>query len=312
MNQEIVDYLGKLEKQKLAEGEKFRARAYRKAIKAIESYPTKIESGIEARKLPGVGEKIAQKIDEILTTGHLKVVDNRSKADLERQSIIETFEKVWGAGPQAAQKWYNKGYRTLEDICHDPSLTKQKKVGIEYYDDLLERMPRSEADKIVKKVQNVTRYLGLRIMACGSYRRHEETCGDLDILITHDTEPIKESHLASFVYTLHRKGILVADLAFGKQTYMGVCKLNGKSKGRRIDIKIIPKESWGAATLYFTGSQTLNIVMRQNALEKGWILNEKGLFAGREGAEKLIRINCSSEEDIFERLDMAYIPPESR
>lgn len=310
MNQTILDYLTKLEKQKRAEGEQFRARAYRNAIKAIRAYPSKIESGVEARKLPGVGEKIAKKIDEILTTGQLQVVDHRSDDELEKQRVLEVFEKVWGAGPKAALEWYKRGYRTLDDVRADPTLTKQRRVGLEYYDDLQERMPRSEADRIVKKILSATKKLGLRIMACGSYRRQEETCGDLDILLSHDSEPVSESHLATFVYTLHRVGLLVADLAFGKQTYMGICKV--AAKGRRIDIKIIPRHSWAAATLYFTGSQALNIVMRQTALDKGWILNEKGLFAGREGAEKQIRIQCSTEEEIFDRLGMPYIQPELR
>ena len=315
-NELILDYLSKLAKQKQAEGDKFRARAYRNAIKSIRDVSFEISSGSEAQqKLTGVGASIAKKIDEILTTGHLRVVDGN---DQEKQRILERFEQVWGAGPVTAQKWYQKGYRTIADIkhCEESTLTKQQKVGLEFYDDLQDRMSRDEASKIMRKIQNTTRSLqnhGLRMMACGSYRREEETCGDLDILLTHDNKPVSESHLATFVYMLHRVGILVADLAYGEQTYMGICKLNGKSKGRRIDIKIIPKESWAAATLYFTGSQTLNIMMRQNALEKGWILNEKGLFAGREGSsQKLIRLKCDTEQDIFDKLDMPYLHPKER
>lgn len=108
---------------------------------------------------------------------------------------------------------------------------------------------------------------------------------------------------------LKQKQLLIDDLSLGPQSYMGICKVN--TKGRRIDIKMIPEKSWISALVYFTGSFQLNIRMRQKAMENGWNLNEKGLFIPGTN-DQIFQINFSTEKELFQLLDIEYLKPEDR
>ncbi|NWH20894.1 DPOLL polymerase, partial [Grus americana] len=203
-NQYITEKLEVLGKAYSVQGDKWRALGYSKAINALKSYHKPVTSYQEACKIPGIGKRMAEKILEILDTGHLRKLDHIS----ESVPVLELFSNIWGAGVKTAQLWYQQGFRTLDDIRTKATLTSQQAVGLKHYADFLERMPREEAAEIEQTVRQAALALkpGLVCVACGSYRRGKPTCGDVDVLVTH---PDGQSHRGVFsklLDSLHRSG----------------------------------------------------------------------------------------------------------
>ncbi|NXO56783.1 DPOLL polymerase, partial [Aramus guarauna] len=203
-NQYITEKLEVLAKAYSVQGDKWRALGYSKAINALKSYHKPVTSYQEACKIPGIGKRMAEKILEVLETGHLRKLDHIS----ESVPVLELFSNIWGAGVKTAQMWYQQGFRTLDDIRTKATLTSQQAVGLKHYTDFLERMPREEAAEIEQTVRQAALALkpGLVCVACGSYRRGKPTCGDVDVLVTH---PDGQSHRGVFsklLDSLHRSG----------------------------------------------------------------------------------------------------------
>ncbi|KAM6066805.1 DNA polymerase lambda isoform 4-T8 [Chlamydotis macqueenii] len=276
----------------------------------------------EACKIPGIGKRMAEKILEILESGHLRKLDHIS----ESVPVLELFSNIWGAGVKTAQMWYQQGFRTLDDIRSKASLTSQQTVGLKHYADFLERMPREEAAEIEKTVREAALALkpGLICVACGSYRRGKPTCGDVDVLVTH---PDGQSHRGVFsklLESLHRSGFLTDDLVSqedngDQKKYLGVCRLPGPAqRHRRLDIIVVPYSEFACALLYFTGSAHFNRSMRALAKTKGMSLSEHALSSAvvrGPGGVKVASghtLPTPTERDVFLQLGLPYREPSER
>lgn len=320
-NKHITDKLEPLAKAYTHTGDKWRALGYSKAINALKSYHKPITSYEEACKIPGIGKRMADKIMEIMESGHLRKLDHIG----EEVPVLEMFSNIWGAGAKTAQMWYQQGFRTLEDIRTKAVLNPTLRIGLKHYDDLLERMPRSEANAIEKKVKEAAHSVDtqLVVMACGSYRRGKTTCGDVDILITH---PDGESHKGVFskvLHFLHQSGFLTDDLVSHEENgeqkkYMGICRLPGPSqRHRRLDIIVVPYAEFACALLYFTGSAHFNRSMRALAKTKHMSLSEHSLNCAvvRQRGVKLVvgtPLHTPTENDVFKQLGIPYREPRER
>uniref|UniRef100_A0A4W3J629 DNA polymerase n=1 Tax=Callorhinchus milii TaxID=7868 RepID=A0A4W3J629_CALMI len=147
-NQQLTDKLAMLGNAYTQQGDRWRALGYSKAINALKSHPKLVTSYQEACGIPGIGKRMAEKIQEILESGHLRQLDFISQS----VAVLETFSNIWGAGSKTAQMWYQQGFRTLDDIQEKASLTKQQRIGLKHYHDFRERMPRAEAAEIEQQV----------------------------------------------------------------------------------------------------------------------------------------------------------------
>ncbi|XP_053928275.1 DNA polymerase lambda isoform X2 [Cuculus canorus] len=321
-NQCITEKLEVLAKAYSVQGDKWRALGYSKAINALKSYHKPVTSYQEACKIPGIGKRMAEKILEILESGHLRKLDHIS----ESVPVLELFSNVWGAGVKTAQMWYQQGFRTLDDIRTKATLTSQQAVGLKHYTDFLERMPREEAAEIEQTVRQAALAVkhGLVCVACGSYRRGKPTCGDVDVLITH---PDGQSHRGVFtklIDSLHKSGFLTDDLVSkednGEQKkYLGVCCLPGPAqRHRRLDIIVVPYSEFACALLYFTGSAHFNRSMRALAKTKGMSLSEHALTSAvvrGPGGVKVVSghvLPTPTERDVFIQLGLPYREPSER
>ncbi|XP_023815799.1 DNA polymerase lambda isoform X2 [Oryzias latipes] len=318
-NKHITDKLELLAKAYTHQGDKWRALGYSKAVNALKSYHKPVTSYQEACQIPGIGKRMADKIDEIMESGHLRKLDHIGEA----VPVLELFTNIWGAGAKTAQLWYQQGFRTLEDIRTKARLSATQKIGLKHYNDFLERMPREEAAAIEKVVREAVRTLdpGLVAVACGSYRRGKATCGDVDVLITH---PDGKSHRGVFskvLQILHDDGFLTDDLVSHEENgeqkkYMGVCRLPGH-RHRRLDIIIVPYDEFACALLYFTGSAHFNRSMRALAKTKGMSLSEHSLNKDvvRQGTSKVCAgspVPTQTEKDVFSLLGIPYREPHER
>lgn len=138
----------------------------------------------EASNIPGVGEKMAKKVMEIIESGKLSKVEEVYND--EKTEVLDRFCKIWGVGPNTAENWYRQGYRTLEDLTSkNVKLNKQQTIGLKYYDDIQQRMPREEVAKIAEIVKEEMKKINgcLSLEIVGSYRRGKTTCGDVDLMI---------------------------------------------------------------------------------------------------------------------------------
>ena len=168
--------------------------AYRKAAQAVSSLDYRLESGKEAKKLPGVGEKIAQKIDEILETGKLKKLDTIRSDDTSL--AVNSLTRVAGIGPAKARELYEEGITTIEELKeHTDKLTKSQKIGLKYVDEFEQRIPRSEIKQLEHKIRKRVNKLDKKYVmtVCGSYRREAESSGDVDILLTHPSFVVEDA-----------------------------------------------------------------------------------------------------------------------
>ncbi|XP_058045358.1 DNA polymerase lambda [Ahaetulla prasina] len=321
-NQCITEKLEVLAKAYSVQGDKWRGLGYTKAINALKSYHKPVTSYQEACKIPGIGKQMAEKIVEILESGHLRKLDHIS----DNVSVLELFSNIWGAGVKTSQMWYQQGFRTLDDIRTRASLTSQQVIGLKYYEDFLERMPRQEAAEIEQTVREAAQSIipELMCIACGSFRRGKPTCGDVDVLVTH---PDGHSHQGVFnklLNILHKSGFLTDDLVNqedneSQQKYLGVCRLPGRDRRhRRLDIIVVPYREFACALLYFTGSAHFNRSMRALAKTKDMSLSEHALCSGVvRGSDGLktgsgIVLSTPTEKDVFAHLGLPYREPYER
>uniref|UniRef100_A0A8C4EBQ1 DNA polymerase n=1 Tax=Dicentrarchus labrax TaxID=13489 RepID=A0A8C4EBQ1_DICLA len=308
LNEGITDFLVELANyEKNVNRAIHKYNAYRKAASTISKYPNKIKNGEEAKKLDGVGAKIAEKIDEFLQTGKLRKLEKIRNDDTS--SSINFLTRVTGIGPAAARKFFEEGVKTLDGL---------------YFEEFEKRIPRAEMEKmetlILGELGKIdTEYIGT---ICGSYRRGAASSGDIDILLTHPdytSETAKQPKLLhSVVEHLESIGFVTDTLSKGDTKFMGVCQLQQSDEDeeeylhRRIDIRLIPKDQYYCGVLYFTGSDIFNKNMRTHALEKGFTLNEYTIrplgVTGVAGEPLMV----DSERDIFEYIHYKYREPKDR
>lgn len=316
-NQLLIDILNKLYNQYKLSNEptvsQFKANVILKLIKIIKSYNKEITKGEDLKDIKGVGKGSIDRINEILKTSSLKELNKTDK-----YTILGELEKVTGIGKVRAKSLvvdYNvSSVNDLKQKVKDNKIevTHHIQVGLKYYDDINKRIPRNEIDNIYKLLLDVVKTIDSKLVVtiCGSYRRELKTSGDIDVLISHPQYKVdiyKNKYLQKLVNILTEKKFILDNLTTnGKTKYMGVCKI--ASTARRIDIRCVNYNSYFTALLYFTGSQQLNILMRNNALENGYKLNEYLVY----NLKKKQEIYPKSEEEIFKLCKMDYIKPFDR
>jgi len=297
--------------------------AYRKAASALAELPKRISSGDEAKKIPGVGEKIAKKLDEIIATGGLAKLE-KIRAD-DSSVAINLLTRVAGIGPAKARELFDQGIATIEDLRNNQDkLSNSQKIGLKHFDDFEERIPRNEIKEIEKRLKTIIASIDKKYMAmiCGSYRRGAGTSGDIDLLLTHkdflseetgkqDKHKKEGDLLHKVVEVLEEDGLITDTLSHGDTKFMGVCRKDEKSIFRRLDIRLIPNDQFYCGVLYFTGSDVFNKAMRAWALDQGFTLNEYNLRP-LEATVPQEPLPVSNERDVFDYLDYPYKTPAQR
>uniref|UniRef100_A0A8C6M5W6 DNA polymerase n=1 Tax=Nothobranchius furzeri TaxID=105023 RepID=A0A8C6M5W6_NOTFU len=321
LNEGITDFLVELANyEKNVNRAIHKYNAYRKAASTIAKYPNKIKSGEEAKKLDGVGAKIAEKIDEFLQTGKLRKLEKIRNDDTS--SSINFLTRVTGIGPAAARKFFEEGVKTLDDLKKvEHKLNHHQKIGLKYFEEFEKRIPRAEMEKMEVILNISTKAfmpssLTLILCFCAA------SSGDIDILLTHPkytSQTEKQPKLLhAVVEHLESVGFVTDTLSKGDTKFMGVCQLQPSDDDeeeylhRRIDIRLIPKDQYYCGVLYFTGSDIFNKNMRTHALEKGFTLNEYTIrplgVTGVAGEPLLV----DSEKDIFDYIQYKYREPKDR
>ena len=327
--------------KKEIQGLTFKIINFRKAIKAINEHPTEITKGEDLKSVKGIGKGIIDRINEIMAEGTLKNEIPEGSNQNARRDNLEKLEKITGIGPAKAQALNDQkitfdmlmgemasiegDFSKINPGMNLSKLTHHQLIGVKYFNDIEQPIPRKEIQGIRLKLIKFIGQLSspYEVIVCGSFRRKKPTSGDIDVLILTPELPTEEvikssavNHLHVIVDHLKKKKVIVDSLTEeGGTKFMGMCKATRAGLGRRIDIRLIPYTSKGAAMLYFTGSGDFNKIMRAEALKKGFTINEYGIYKLKKQGKKMVKGNLvptETEEDIFKVVGMTYLKPEQR
>jgi DNA polymerase/3'-5' exonuclease PolX len=293
----------------------FKARSYEGAIQYLRALPTPIRSLEDLpayKKGDKLTGKLREKVVERITTGVMAEAE-RARAERAPDSI-EAFLGVYGVGPKKALDLIAAGYRTIADlriaaVANPKLLNKNQRIGLQYYEDLQQRIPRAEMDEHAARLM-AAKPAALEGVIVGSYRRGRPDSGDIDMLVrTTDASVDAGKALAAYVGALKAAGYIKEVLALGEHKCLAIAQLGEGVPARRLDLLVTPPAEFAFAVLYFTGSDGFNVRMRQIALERGYTLNEHALTEVRT-KEAVTGIN--TERDIFDFLHMVWREPTER
>ncbi len=287
----------------------FRVRAYEKASQRIGALPNSLEEYVKEGKLqelPGIGKDLALKIEEIYKTGTLSQYEELKKKVPE--GVLKMLD-IPGLGPKKVKILYEKlGIKGIEELqlaAKEGKLRELPGFGAKTEENILEginflsrnkgRMPIGKAYPIAMDLKNYLESSSFtkKVEVVGSIRRFKETVHDIDILVV-----AKDSKKVMDRFTSYN--------GIEKVIAKGEKKSSILVSGVQVDLRVFEEKSYGAALMYFTGSKAHNIKMREICLGKNLKLNEYGLFKG----EKFVA--GKKEEEIFNYLNMQWIPPEIR
>jgi DNA polymerase lambda len=315
--QTIIDSLEVLRKRDVADKAVFSARAYAKVITQLKNYNGSITEYDDVKNIEGIGAKMEKKIKEILETGSLAAAEKAKT--LYNIEALDAFQNIYGVGPAKATDLVKAGYTSIQqlrdEVKSNPKLLNDKqKIGLKYYEELLERIPRAEMEEhrdiLHTLLPDEMEAYDTEIV--GSFRREAANSGDIDVLIrvpfNVDAKTAK-GNLELYVKMLEGFGYIEEILALGEHKCMAISRMyNGKA--RRLDLLMTPDEEYAYAILYFTGSDLFNVAFRTYCENKGYKLNEHTLTPIRTGVPTVPYMK--TEKDIFKFLGLRYIDPSKR
>ena len=300
----------------IAGEDSFRIRSYRNGATAIEGNPERVidilrDPNRKITEIPGIGKGLAAVLQEVVDRGSCE----RRDLLLQKFPVASLeFLKIQGLGPKSIALIFEhhriSTMDELEQLCKEEKLRELPRMGAKLEEKVLRSIAqyRMRTGRYLLSYANETaselkRYLGELegiedITAAGSLRRGKETVGDLDLLVTGpNATAVLERFLAyPRVHEVLSRGVNKASAKIGRE-------------GLQVDVRALPRETYGAAMQYFTGNKEHNVAVRTRAVKMGFKLSEYGLF--RAEAENA-RVAGETEEEVYKALGLAWIPPELR
>jgi len=291
----------------------FKIRAYQRAARAIEHHPRELklmtDEGEDLQGIPGVGEAIAKKATELLTTGKLGYYENL-KAEFPQG--VTNLLAIPGIGPKTANRLSSElgvsSADELEQAINEGRVAQLFRLGEKTADNLLHqiqalrrkdhRIPIGEALPVVEEILGALRTIPSvrNLTPAGSLRRFRETLGDIDLMGTSDNP---KDAIDVFIALPHVRDVL----AQGPTKASVII-----SSGLQVDLRMVEHDCFGSLLQYFTGSKQHNVVLRERGRKQGLKLSEYGITAvATDKQEKF-----STEDKFYQRLGLQYIPPELR
>jgi DNA polymerase IV len=266
------------------------ALAYSKAMAAITAYPYTLTSPVEIARLPNCGQRYVELYQEWKETGRIQEVE-QIESD-ERMKSLKEFYEIYDVGEKTARQFYARGWRDLDDIISQgwDMLTPNQQVGVKFYDDFQEKIPRDEVERIAAVVLRYANQIrpGFHMVIVGGYRKGKTMCGDVDIILSHPDEDATDHVVEQIVWNLaedkwitHRLTVSTANSERGQETVSwkgsipktrgGFCTLDKAlvvwqdadlaknpdpekpNPRRRVDIILTPWRTAGCAILGWSG-----------------------------------------------------------
>ena len=302
----------------ISAGDAFRIRSYRRAAEAVEQSTLQLATLVDDPKrlleIPGIGKGMVANIQEMVAHGSMKLRDELLAR--YKPTMLEML-RLPGMGPKSvALMWEALGVGSIDELdaaidagrlatlprYGEKQIQKLKK-GIEDYRRNSGRFHLDDAELAAERLGLYLKdFPGIEsVTPAGSLRRGRDTVGDLDVLVT---GPACEADVVAEAVAYTAAYPAIANLIAKGQNKVSF----NLSNGLQVDVRLLPRNSVGAALQYFTGSKMHNVSIRQRALKRGYTLSEYSLARLDDGSE----VAAASEEEIYRALDLAWIPPELR
>jgi DNA polymerase/3'-5' exonuclease PolX len=296
-------------------GDVYKSKAYTVAVSTIAKHKQKLTASnldhfLESRP-PGIGKGITSRIKEYVTTG--KVEDLQELKKSREYTTYCEFTKIIGVGPATVRKWVEMGVDSLLKLRQAIAkgtieLTHAQKLGLIYYADLNQRVPRAEVAAIGAKIKSYINRIAIdnKFEIVGSYRRGAESSGDIDCVFT--TEKRIPDIIDKLTQYLQTDTNYVDTLSQGdtKITFL----YRGKSTIRQVDVFYALKDQYIPHLLYATGSAEHNERIRGIAKSQGYRLNQLGLF--KITTKGMKKITLYTERQLYDILKIPYAEPKDR
>ena len=295
----------------------FKIRAYRRTADVIENLSSNVEKIYNKWKLkglteiPSIGKALALKIEEYITTGNIEYFGELKKRTPINVEEFYHLEGI-GIGPRTVKALHDRlGIKNLAELEKAAAEGKIHSVpGFSYKkeESILRKIQSLKKDRsryLLGDIYPLVKQIEVRLsnikdvkkaISVGSFRRMKETVGDIDYLVLSDAPEIVMDYFASMPEV---------DEIIGKGPSKTFVKLNN---GMDADLLVVPKESFGSALQYFTGSKEHGVALRKIAISKGLHLNEWGICDSNNNK----MVAGSKEEDVYNILGLEWIPPEMR
>ncbi|KAI1193607.1 hypothetical protein F5X97DRAFT_313493 [Nemania serpens] len=319
----FIEQLKKIRTLRTLEGDDVGVRAYSTSIAAVASYPYPLSSVSEVARLPGCGPKIEELYRQWKEDGSLDDVQDAMLTS--KMKVLLLFYDIWGVGAKTAHEFYNRGWRDLDDVIEYgwSKLTRVQQIGVKYYQELQEKIPRAEVEAIANTILHHAneRKKGFQMVIVGGYRRGKTASGDVDVVLSHPDASATEFFISEIVgsleKTLHiphtltisdanseRGQVPVAWKGEDRKAGSGFDTLDkamvvwqdpdwDKTKAaknpnphRRVDIIISPWKTAGCAVVGWTGGTTFERDLRRYCKKvKGLKFDSSGVRRRGDGGE---------------------------
>ncbi len=315
-NEKLIDIFNQLYLLHTVLENKFEAQSYKKIVDVLKKYPKKIKSSDDLKGIPGIGNRTLLKVDEILKTGKLKLLENLKK-DKKILARLE-LQKVMGIGPKLSKKLVEKdkitSVKQLKNAYQKGKidLTHMQIIGLKYFNKLTTKIPRKEITTYKNKFERILKkeFPNIQIHMAGSYRRGKNTSGDIDMILVAPKFKTKYELDKSYIFDdivhyLMKQKLIIEIVNRSKEGIMGITDTK-----RHIDIKMAPYNLLPFYMLYFGSGEAYSREIRQKAKNKGYRLSEFGIYNTK--SNKVVMNKAMSEKEIFDKLGVKYIKPENR
>ncbi|GAP90792.1 putative DNA polymerase beta [Rosellinia necatrix] len=235
-NDAFIEQLKKMRTLRTLEADEVGVRAYSTSIATVAAYPYLLSSAAEVARLPGCGPKIVELYRQWKENDCLD--DTEEAANDPRMKVILRFHNIWGVGAKTANDFYNRGWRDLDDIVEFgwDTITRPQQIGIKYYEELQERIPRAEVEGIaaiiLEHANNIQN--GFQMVIVGGYRRGNATSGDADVVLSHPDPSATEFFINKIVTALEKARYITHLLTVSdKNSQRGQTAVSWKGEDRK-------------------------------------------------------------------------------
>ncbi|KAJ4424623.1 hypothetical protein N0V82_000755 [Gnomoniopsis sp. IMI 355080] len=313
-NEAFIDKLKEVRELRAMRGDHIGVRAYSTAIASLSAYPYKLKSPIEIPRLPGCGEKYALLFAEFENTGQLDEI--QQAASDTKMSAIRIFYNIHGVSAVTAEDFWRRGWRDLDDVIEYgwSSISRVQQIGVKYYDEFLQKIPRAESEQIANTVLEYANKLrpGYQMTIVGGYRRGKKMSGDVDLMLSHPDEQATHDFIRKLVTSLEEAHYITHTLSLSEyNSERGQRPTSFKPSGsggtgfdtldkalavwqdptfeatssssknsnphRRVDILISPWKTTGCAVLGWSSETTFQRDLRRYCRDKGLKFDSSGI-----------------------------------
>ncbi|KAI1079273.1 Nucleotidyltransferase [Whalleya microplaca] len=330
-NDAFIEDLKKVRSIRALADDEVGVRAYSTSIASLAAYPYLINSAAEVSRLPGCSDKIAALWKEWKAEGCLREVEETSSDP--KLSVLRLFYEIWGVAATTAREFYRKGWRDLDDIVEYgwDNISRVQQIGVKYYEELQEKIPRSEVEQIGDIILRHARKLhkGCQMVIVGGYRRGKAASGDVDVMLSYPDSAATRNFVLEIVTSLEKDKYITHTLTLStKNSERGQTPVAWKGQGtkagagfdtldkalvvwqdpkwdksasaknpnlhRRVDIIISPWKTAGCAVIGWTGGTTFQRDLRRYCkYEKGLKFDSSGVRSRTDGSW----VDLESDED---------------